>query len=145
MGKDRFHAALDGALRWAATHQAANPAETTVLIFVTDGEPRGCNENFDDIAALAGNALSRTGVATYAIGLEGSSEAQMDQLAAAGGTGSGIFIGNSANAEAELLAALDTIRGETLSCNFAIPAATNTKSERTSTIFSIIPIAKLCA
>jgi hypothetical protein len=122
-GGTPMYAALDGALRWATAHQTANADETTVLIFVTDGEPNGCDENFDNISALAADALAGAGVATYAIGLEGSSEAQMDQLAAAGGTTSGIFIGNSANAEQELLAALNAIRGQTLSCDFPLPAA----------------------
>jgi len=120
-GGTPIHAALDGALRWATAHTQAFPDESTVVIFVTDGEPNGCNEDFDAISSLAASALSGAGVSTYAIGLEGSSEAQMNQLAAAGGTDSGIFIGNSANAEEELLAALNAIRGETLSCDFPMP------------------------
>jgi hypothetical protein len=52
---------------------------------------------------------------------------QMDQLAMAGGTGMGIYIGNSANAETELLTALNAIRGETLSCDFPMPEATDDK------------------
>lgn len=124
-GGTPIYAALDGALRWAADYKAKNPQETTVVIFVTDGEPNGCDEDFDNISALAAATLASTGVTTYAIGLEGSSEAQMDQLAQAGGTRNGIFIGNSANAEQELLAALAAIRGETLSCDFAIPPPTD--------------------
>ncbi|MDH5672457.1 MAG: VWA domain-containing protein [Myxococcales bacterium] len=124
-GGTPIHAALDGALRWAGAHQASFPDENTVVIFVTDGEPNGCDENFDNIATLAANALSSSGVHTYAIGLEGSSEAQMNQLAQAGGTGDGIFIGNSANAEQELLDALNAIRGETLSCDFPMPQPTD--------------------
>jgi hypothetical protein len=120
-GGTPMHAALDGALRWATAHQAAEPDEDTILVFVTDGEPNGCNEDFDDIAGLAATALAGSGVRTYAIGLEGSAQAQMDQLAAAGGTTSGIFIGTSDNAEQELLDALAKIRGETLSCDFAMP------------------------
>lgn len=117
-----MYAALDGALQWAMNYKNAHPTETTVLIFVTDGEPRGCDENFDNIAALAANALASAGVPTYAIGLEGSSMAQMDQLATEGGTGPmGIYIGNSANAEQELLDALNAIRGQTLSCNLLMP------------------------
>lgn len=120
-GGTPIYAALDGALRWATSHKAMFPNENTVVIFVTDGEPNGCDENFDNISALAANALATSNIRTYAIGLEGSSMAQMDQLAAAGGTTQGIFIGNSANAEQELLTALNAIRGQNLSCDFPMP------------------------
>jgi hypothetical protein len=120
-GGTPIYAALDGALRWASDYQSMHADEKTVVIFVTDGEPNGCDQDFNNISLLASNALSTSGVSTYAIGLEGSSEAQMDQLAAAGGTNNGIFIGNSANAEEELLTALTAIQGETLSCDFPMP------------------------
>jgi hypothetical protein len=94
------------------------------VIFLTDGEPNGCEEDFDSISALAANALKTSGVTTYAIGLAGSREDQMDQLALAGGTQKGIFIDNSANAQQELLSALDAIRGMTLSCDFPMPTST---------------------
>ena len=38
-------AALSGAEQWATAHQAANPNERTVVVFVTDGQPNGCNED----------------------------------------------------------------------------------------------------
>ena len=120
-GGTPIYAALDGALRWAAAYKAMHPEETTVVIFLTDGEPNGCDEDFDNISQLAADALANDGIMTFAIGLAGSSEEQMDQLAQAGGTGAGIFISNSATAEQELLEALNAIRGQTLSCDFAMP------------------------
>jgi Mg-chelatase subunit ChlD len=124
-GGTPIHAALDGALRWATSYQTMHTDETTVVVFVTDGEPNGCNENFTDISALAASALMSTGVTTYAIGLKGSSTAQMDQLAQAGGTKQGIFIGTGASAEQELIAALNAIRGQALSCDFPMPQPTD--------------------
>jgi hypothetical protein len=120
-GGTPIFAALDGALRWAAAYKASVPDENTVVIFVTDGLPNGCDEDINNIAGLASSALASSGVTTYAIGLEGSSEMQMNQIAQAGGTGMGIFIGNSANAEQDLLNALNAIRGENLSCDFPMP------------------------
>jgi len=114
-------AALDGALRWASAFKSAHIDEKTVVVFVTDGKPNGCDEDFDHISALAADALASPGVTTYAIGLAGSSEAQMDQLAGAGGSMQGIFIDQSATAERELLSALDRIRGANLSCDFSFP------------------------
>jgi hypothetical protein len=126
-GGTPIYAALDGALRWAGDYQMMHTDEKTVVIFVTDGEPNGCDQDFNNISMLASSALTNSGVTTYAIGLEGSSEMQMDQLAMAGGTSNGIFIGNSANAEQELLTALTAIRGDTLSCDFPMPEATDDK------------------
>ena len=48
------------------------------------------------------DALASDGVYTYAVGLEGSNESDMDAIAKAGGTTKGFFIG-SGNAQADLL------------------------------------------
>ena len=120
-GGTPIYPALEGALQWASNYKAMNPSETTVVIFVTDGQPNGCNEDINAIAALAANALTTSNVPTYAIGLQGSSTMQMDQIAMAGGTNMGIFIGTGANAEQQLLDALNAIRGQTLSCNLNMP------------------------
>jgi hypothetical protein len=120
-----MYAALDGALRWTTDYKASHPQDNTVVVFVTDGKPNGCEEDFDQISALAEDALTDSSVPTYAIGLLGSSEQQMDQLAQAGGTRQGIFIDDSRTAEAELLQALNAIRGENLACDFPFPEPRN--------------------
>jgi hypothetical protein len=122
-GGTPLYAALDGAEQWAAATQASHPDENTVVVLVTDGSPNGCNENISDIAQLAADALTTNGVLTYAVGIEGSNASDMDTIAQAGGTNAGIFIG-AGNAEADLLAALDSIRGQSLSCDFAMPQGT---------------------
>jgi hypothetical protein len=121
-GGTPLYAALDGAEQWAAATQASHPDENTVVVLVTDGSPNGCNENISDIAQLAADTLASNGVLTYAVGIEGSNPADMDEIAQAGGTDAGIFIG-AGNAEADLLAALDAIRGRSLSCDFPMPQA----------------------
>jgi hypothetical protein len=97
---------------------------------VTDGEPLGCDEDFADISALASDALAKTGVPTYAIGLadamgNGVNPDHMNQLAKAGGTGQAYFINDGPTAASSLLQAFNTIRGTSLSCDFPIPRATN--------------------
>ncbi|HEX2731548.1 MAG TPA: vWA domain-containing protein [Polyangiaceae bacterium] len=118
-------AALSGAVTWATAHQSQNPEGNTVVVFVTDGVPQyqDCSENIDDIAQLAADGQA-AGVRTYAIGLEGSQEAQMDRIAEAGGTGQGIFIG-SGNAGTALLDALKAIRGQVASCDVQMPKASS--------------------
>jgi hypothetical protein len=114
--------ALGGAEQWAIAYQIAHPDEKTVVILVTDGEPNGCDENIGNIAAQAAAALQSNKILTYAIGLEGSNQMQMDQIAAAGGTMNGIFIGAGSMAQTQLLMALTAIRGRSLSCDFPVPA-----------------------
>jgi hypothetical protein len=116
-----IYPALGGAVQWASDYAEANPEENAVVIFVTDGEPNGCNQDINDIASLAADGWNDHGVRTYAIGLEGSNEAQLDQIAAAGNTTQGYFIGAGASAQSELLAALNEIRGNEIRCDIAIP------------------------
>lgn len=116
-----IYPALGGATQWAKDYLGAHPAEKAVVIFVTDGAPNGCNENEGDIAAIAGEAFTTSGVYTYSVGLEGSNEGLMNDIAQQGGTAQGIFIGSGANAEEELLLALKAIQGSQVACEFAMP------------------------
>jgi hypothetical protein len=73
-------------------------------------------------------------VKTFAVGLtdaqgEGLNQDDMDSLAVAGGTERAYFIHDGATAAADLLAALNVIRGKSVGCDFPIPAAT-TAGER---------------
>jgi hypothetical protein len=122
-------AALDGALTWAAAYQAANTEQRTVVVFVTDGEPNGCDTDWDTIDQIAADALATSGVTTYAIGLTtmnggGVSQADMNGLAMAGGTTEAFFVSDSATAAAELTATLNAIRGMAIACDFPLPTST---------------------
>ncbi len=119
-GGTPMYVALGGAEQWAADYQTAHPAEKTVVVLVTDGEPNGCDENVSHIAKLASTTLAANGVLTYAVGLVGSNTGTMDTIAAAGGTMKGFFIGNG-NASADLLAALKAIQGSQVACTFQMP------------------------
>ena len=114
-------AALGGALQWASAQRQKTPDQNSVVVLVTDGEANGCDTDMGHISALAAKALADAGVRTYAIGLTGSQEADMDQIALAGGTTKGIFISDGVNTKQELLDALAAIRGQVLDCDFAMP------------------------
>lgn len=116
-----IYAALDGALRWAAAQHKKTPAENGVVVLVTDGQANGCEEDIDLISKLAADALAADGTRTYAIGLTGSQEQDMDQIAKAGGTTKGIFVADGANTKQDLLDALGAIRGQVLDCDFPMP------------------------
>ena len=129
-GGTPISAALDGALRWASAQKRAHADQETVVILVTDGEPLGCAEDFDDISALASDALAAAGVSTYAIGLadslgNGLNTAHMDQLAKAGGTERAFFINDGPLAASALVDLFSAIRGKSLPCDFPIPEATD--------------------
>lgn len=119
-------AALGGAALWATQYAAAHPEEQTVVVLVTDGEPFGCDTNADNIAAIAADVNMTSGVLTYAVGLTGASEMQLDQIATAGGTDQAFFVSDGGTATQELLAALLAIKGMALTCDFAVPMATST-------------------
>ncbi|WP_169796459.1 vWA domain-containing protein [Chondromyces crocatus] len=120
-GDTPIFAALSGATLWAKNYVAANPTEKAVVILVTDGEPNGCNQNSNAIAGIAEEAFTSAGIYTYAVGLQGSAPNLMNLIADRGGTGQGIFIGAGANAEQELLLALQAIQGSQLACDFQMP------------------------
>lgn len=124
-GGTPLHPALHGATTWSKSYKGAHPADEVVVVLVTDGAPEGCIENIATIAGVALEAYQSAGVATYAVGLEGSHEGAMNQIAAAGGTGQGIFI-NGGDVSAQLLAALQQIQLESsLPCQYAMPSGEN--------------------
>lgn len=120
-GATPISAALQGGIQWGAQYLQQNPDHKVVVILVTDGEPNGCQEDIGAISNIAATGAAQD-VLTYTVGLQGSNETQLSQIAQAGG-GSGFFIGNG-NAEAELLAALQAIRGAALACEIDIPVPT---------------------
>ncbi len=118
--------ALSGAIQWAIAQRALTPNDKNVVVLVTDGEPNGCETDIDAIADLSAAALADHGIPTYAIGIQGASEDQMNQIARAGGTTQAFFAGNNATAQQDLIAALNAIRGSVLSCDFPMPTAQGT-------------------
>ncbi len=128
-GSTPTSAALEGAAQWAHNRvQQTGGTEKVVIILVTDGEATTCNIDINYIAQVAADALNNDDVLTYAIGLQGSSEANMDAIALAGGTTEGIFIG-SGTAEQDLLDALLAIAGEAVDCSFPVPSPQNPDEE----------------
>lgn len=120
-GGTPMSAALAGAVQFSSAYLDQNPLHKSVVILVTDGEPSGCEEDVDAIANIAASGLLDE-VITYTIGLAGSNEGTMNQIAVAGG-GTSFFIGNG-DTQAELLAALQAIQGEQIACEIPIPVPT---------------------
>jgi hypothetical protein len=115
--------ALSGAAQWSLAYQQANPEQRTVIVLVTDGEPNGCNTDIDAIAGVAADALATADVRTYAIGLAVGADF-LNTIAVAGGTEQAFVVNDGATATADLLAALNAIRGMALACDFPVPSST---------------------
>ncbi len=122
-----LYSAVKGPCQWATNYSIANPGGQEVVVIITDGDPTGCNTAWNLITPAAASALASQGVRTYVIGLFGSNQASLNSLAAAGGTGSAFFITsqNAATVQTQLQAAMDAIKGSSISCDLAIPNAAN--------------------
>lgn len=118
-GETPLSAAVDGAARWADAQLSATPKERAAIVVVTDGIPNGCDEDVDHISAFAAQAAA-AGAPVFAVGIDGSSEAVMNQISAAGGTGRAYLVGKE-KVEQELLATLLDIQGQVLGCIFQPP------------------------
>jgi hypothetical protein len=131
-GSTPMSAVMEGAVLWARAQLNSAPEEAVVIVLVTDGEPNDCNDgtldgsaaDVDYVAQIAADAFNTDGILTYAVGLQGSQEPSMNQIATAGGTTDGYFIG-SGNAEQDLLTALLDIAGKSAACTFPIPPPEN--------------------
>jgi hypothetical protein len=135
-GNTPTKAAVTKALAYAKQQQAQlNDGGKTVLILVTDGKPEQCNEGAnpaaisDDVKAVLANAKATDGTQTYIIGLafqDADLKANLTTMAAGAGTAP-IFVTSPTQVQQELGAALAQIRGQVLSCEYAIPAPPNGK------------------
>ena len=111
--------ALKGALFAATTYQDAHPSHKVVVVLATDGDPTTCPPlEIDAIAELAKSARNYNGVHTYVIGVAGSTLANLDQIAVAGGTDKAYDVTNDIN---EFVAKIAEIRTDVLACDFELP------------------------
>lgn len=123
-------AGLTGAVAHAQVRQAMAPDHKVVVILATDGVPNGAcsgaandSEGYpapEDIAAEAFNGT--TSIPVYVIGV-GQELTSLNKLAEQGGTKAAFLIDGDKGTEQALIAALNDIRGQALTCEIPIPAA----------------------
>jgi hypothetical protein len=116
-----MYGALKGALMVATAWQDAHPIHKVGVVLATDGDPdHDCSEQaIPEIAALATSALQYDGVRTYAIGVEGATIFNLDEIAAAGGTMTAYDVTQDIS---QFSAAIAQLRSNALGCDFEIPA-----------------------
>lgn len=112
--------ALAGAIQYAKTHAADNPARQAVVVFVTDGYPTKCDpQDIPSIAELAAESWAESPrVPVFVIGIDGVYN--LDQIASAGGTREPFLVEGEGSTD-RLVTALKNITTDTARCEFEIP------------------------
>jgi hypothetical protein len=112
---------MEGAMTYATTWAAANPAHLTAIVFASDGDPTGClNNGVSGTADAAAAALAANpSVPTFVIGV-GTALTDLNQIAQAGGTTQAYLVDSGSNTTQEFIDALNKIR-EAGQCKFQIP------------------------
>jgi len=75
--------ALRGIAMYTSTHVTAGREMIGVLM--TDGEPNGCNLDVSALSQIVADHLTASGIRTFIIGMDGANDANLEQLASAGG------------------------------------------------------------
>ncbi len=116
--------ALQGALSFAAQTEATHPGAKVAVVFVTDGEPNGCDSTIDKAATAAASAWGDAGggTPTYVIGI--GKVKSLDAIAKGGGTGQAFIVSTSdpQQTAVDFRSALGAIRGSSLGCDYPIPS-----------------------
>lgn len=136
--------ALEHARSWAETH----PDERVVVLLATDGLPTPCSgpNGGDEVLleqalaeteqAAAGALAAATSIPTYVIGVFGDDRtaANLDRLAAAGGTSRARIVDATGNVQEQFLTALQEVRAAALRCDFALPAPNGPVNYRSASV-----------
>lgn len=121
--------AFEGVYAYLKTWATQNPTHKAVLVLASDGAPddsciapndMGDTNSLANAVQLAMDAYtSNPPISTFVIGV-GSETMGLNAIATAGG-GTTTFVDTSTDIQGSFLAALNAIRGNALSCNFAVP------------------------
>ncbi len=128
--------ALTGAINLAAMYASQNPTHRVITVLATDGLPTEClassvqteADAVTEVANIAGQGFAlMPSIETYVIGVfspdDTGAMANLDQIAAAGGSGHAFIVDPTQDVAQQLLDALATIRGGTLDCELQLPQA----------------------
>jgi len=120
-GSTPMFGALEGALFAATAYKDENPSHKVILVFASDGDPNSCpvdQNEITNIAGLAKSALAYNGVETYVVAISGASVQNLNQIAAAGGTGKAFDVTGNIGEFAQKMV---EIRQKALTCEYVIP------------------------
>lgn len=125
--------ALRGMGNYLTTWATANPTHRTALVVATDGIPDSTcagstpPNSLSEAVTVAGGLAQGTlftgapKVLVFVIGV-GSDLTALNAIAKAGGSGSATLVSTGADVDQQFIAALDSIRKQTMTCDYPIPA-----------------------
>jgi hypothetical protein len=114
--------ALQGAIDHAEFWVGQHPDHVVIAVLATDGLPEECSpQDIPSIAAIANAGFTADpSIITFVIGV-GTEVANLNAIAAGGGSGSAFIIDTTMNVTQQFLDALNKIRGASLGCTYEIP------------------------
>ncbi|MBI4700467.1 MAG: hypothetical protein HY744_04750 [Deltaproteobacteria bacterium] len=129
-----YRAIVEGTTSWASAYSKANLGGTEAVIWILAASLYGCETDIALIAKFAADALKNDGIKTHIIALQnplasdGPVQADLDKIAAAGGTTAARYLSTSdaATAQAFVLKSLQDIRTELgipKPCSFKLDSA----------------------
>jgi hypothetical protein len=116
---------LQGALNHATAWATAHADQNVVVVYATDGYPQGCSgsdNTIDNAAKVAQAAFAGAHqIRTYVLGV-GPNLADLDKVAASGGTEQAAFIDTGMDVAAQLKTKFDEIRSAVaVDCTYTVP------------------------
>jgi len=116
---------LQGALNHATAWATAHTDQNVVVVYATDGYPQGCtggDNTIDNAAKAAQTAFKGTHqIRTYVLGV-GPNLADLNKVAASGGTDQAAFIDTGQDVTAQLKTKFDEIRSAVaVDCKYSVP------------------------
>lgn len=121
--------AMEGAVAYAQTVETQLAGKgKVVVVLATDGTPEYCSNNTIQTTSAVAQGVAAT-IPTYVIGV-GDALDSLNALAVAGGTTSAFIIStaNAGTVGQSFAAAMESIRGASLACEYSIPAAPDGKT-----------------
>lgn len=124
-GATPMRSGLEGSIGAMRDFLTANPQNEGVVILVTDGDPNSCGGVSAVVGAATGGAQPPSGVRavrTFAVGMDGATFGNLNQIATAGGGFPTAFnVGAGPVAQQGLVDALEKVRTSALGCEYTLP------------------------
>jgi hypothetical protein len=126
--------ALRGAIQHARAWQTAHPDHKVVVLLITDGEPSECMSTVASVSQVATEGVSQNpSIPTFVLGL-GLNLTNIHQIAQAGGTNQAFIV--DPNSGAAFTQAMNSIRGQALPCDYALPNSGNVDPQKVNIEFT---------
>ncbi|WP_394842919.1 VWA domain-containing protein [Pendulispora brunnea] len=140
-GGSPMESAMRGAVAAAQQVAKARPAERAVVVLATDGGPNDCSSTYTNVLNVIAQAKAASpSIATVVVAV-GPETANLNRLAAAGGTQKAIVVppGDPAKAAQELRARLASLASGDAPCSLALSVADGRAVDRNAVTVTFTP------